>query len=165
MKIKGGKLHIFFSLFTLFSLATVKTLADIPKKTVDIEFEVEVKDTVAVDVAYLDFGNILKNSRQKISALSYLNLKTEYQKDMKMTTSFKNGTIEGEYTKFQLNKKDGSSNPTDLIDVYLYNIKSQTLKTGDKKIPIIGEIREVGDISLGKYEKTVTMDIEINPII
>lgn len=161
---KGGKLYIFFSLFALFSLATVKTLANIPKRTVDIEFEIEVEGTVAVDVAYLDFGNILKNSKQKITALSYLELKTVYPNDMHMTTSFQGGTQEGEYTKYQLVKKGGSTNPGDIIDTYLYNIKSQVLQAGDKKVPIIGEIREVGDVSLGEYEKTVVMNIEINPI-
>lgn len=155
---------LLFSIFLKFLNVEASILknSNIPTTTKEIEFELEVTDSLKVDPVYLDFGNILKNSRDKQTSLAYFNLATTYDQNMLVTTSYQEGTIEGDYTKIQVPKKENGS-AKDILDVYLYNLKSQTLSAGEHKIPIIGEIRSVGDISLGKYEKTVKMNVIINP--
>lgn len=158
------------SLILLFSIilkflnveASVLNNLNIPTTTVDIEFNLEVTDTVKVEPVYLDFGNILKNSNRLNTAQSYFNLSAGFQQDVLISTSYKDGVVDGEYTKITIEKPNAA--PSDRLDVYLYNIKDQILSRGEYKIPIIGEIREVGDIELGKYEKTTRMDVIIQPI-
>lgn len=136
---------------------------NLPITTENIEFELEVLDTVKVEPVFLDFGNILKNSNVLQTKVTYFNLAGAYKQDMLLTTKYSEGTVEGEYTKIQvLKKKSGIA--ADVLDVYLYNINSRILTTGEYKIPIIGEIREVKDIGLGEYEKTIRMDVELQPI-
>ncbi len=146
----------------LFCMNTFIMAQKIPIATAEIEFELEVTDTVKVEPVYLDFGNILKNSNNLNTAQSYFNLSAGVKQDMLISTTYSEGIQEGEYTKIEVQKQGGK--PTDKLDVYLYNIKNNILTSGDYKIPIIGEIREVGDIELGKYEKTIKMDVMITPI-
>lgn len=136
---------------------------DVPTATVNITFNLEVTDTIKVDPVYLDFGNILKNSSELHTAQSYFNLSAGFQQDMLVSTSFNDGVNDGRYTKVEVNKADGIS--SDVLNVYLHNIENKILKSGEYKIPVIGEIREVGDIALGKYEKTIKMNVEIQPIL
>lgn len=143
-------------------IAKVINGVEVPTATEQIEFEIEVQGTINVDPVYLDFGNILKNSNDMVTANGYFNLAGAYTQDMFLSTSFEGGQIEGAYTKFQVSEKDPTS--TDSLDVYLYNIDSRILSSGETKIPVVGEIREVGNIALGKYEKTVKMNVLITPI-
>ncbi|MGL5208440.1 hypothetical protein [Cetobacterium sp.] len=158
-----SKIRIFSIILNfLFCMNTFIIAQAIPTATAEIEFELEVTDTVKVEPVYLDFGNILKNSNTLNTAQSYFNLSTGFKQDMLITTTYNEGVQVGEYTKIDVPKQGGK--PTDKLDVYLYNIKDRVLSSGDYKIPIIGEIREVGDIELGKYEKTIKMDVIITPI-
>lgn len=146
----------------LYGTSLLAMTSDIPTTTVDIKFDLEVTDTVKVEPVYLDFGNILKNSNQKVTAQSYFNLSGGFEQDMLVSTSYNEGQSEGDYTKVEVPKLNGGS--SDKLDVYLYNIKNRILSSGEYKIPVIGEIREVGNIELGKYEKTLKMNVEIQPI-
>lgn len=135
----------------------------VPITGVDIVFEVEVSGGVKVEPVYLDFGNILKNSNKKQTSIAYFNISNTYIEDILVTTSYQDGIIEGDYTKIKVPKK-GESISENNLDVYLYNLKAQKFSAGTHKIPVIGEIREVGNISLGIYEKTIKMDVTIQPI-
>lgn len=158
-----SKIRIFSIILNfLFCMNTFIIAQAIPTATAEIEFELEVTDTVKVEPVYLDFGNILKNSNTLNTAQSYFNLSAGFKQDMLITTTYSEGVQVGEYTKIDVPKQGGKS--TDKLDVYLYNIKDRVLSSGEYKIPIIGEIREVGDIELGKYEKTIKMDVIITPI-
>lgn len=163
---KNRNIILLFSIFLKFLNVEASILknSNIPTTTKEIKFELEVTDSLKVDPVYLDFGNILKNSNDKQTSLAYFNLATTYDQNMLVTTSYQDqdGTVEGDYTKIKVPKKE-NGNSEDVLDVYLYNLKSQTLNAGEHKIPIIGEIRSVGNISLGKYEKTVKMNVIINP--
>ncbi|WP_448820823.1 hypothetical protein [Cetobacterium sp.] len=161
---KNRNIILLFSIFLKFLNIEASLLknSDIPTATVDIRFDLEVTDTVKVEPVYLDFGNILKNSNKLNTAQSYFNLSASFRQDMIVSTSYDTGTLEGEYTKITIAKADGT--PSDKLDVYLHNIKDRILSKGEYKIPIVGEIREVGNVSLGKYEKTIKMNVEIQPI-
>lgn len=147
----------------LYGTSILATTSNIPTTTVDIKFDLEVTDTVKVEPVYLDFGNILKNSDRLNTAQSYFNLSAGFQQDMLITTSYVGGTVEGDYTKIVVPRLNGNS--SDKLDVYLHNIKNRILVSGDYKIPIVGEIRKVDNIELGKYEKTIKMDVEIQPVL
>lgn len=155
-----------FSIFLKFLNVEASILknSNVPITTKDIEFELEVTDSLKVDPVYLDFGNILKNSNKLNTAQSYFCLSGAFKQDMLVTTNYSEGAREGEYTKIQVPKKDSESS-SDILDVYLKNINSSILSTGEYKIPVVGEIRKVGDISLGKYEKTIRMNVEIQPVM
>ena len=161
---KNRNIILLFSIFLKFLDIEASILKNsiVPTTTENIEFELEVTDTLKVDPVYLDFGNILRNSKNKKTSVAYFNLSSSYDQNMLVSTSYLDGSIEGEYTKIKVLKKE---NPDvgDFLDVYLYNLKSQNLNAGSHKIPIMGEIREVGNIALGEYEKTITMEVEINP--
>lgn len=161
---KNRNIILLFSIFLKFLNieASILKNSNVPTTTENIEFELEVTDSLKVDPVYLDFGNILRNSKDKKTSVAYFNLSSTYDQNMLVSTSYLDGNVEGNYTKIKVLKKE---NPgiTDFLDVYLYNLKSQNLSAGAYKIPIIGEIREVGNIALGKYEKTITMEVEINP--
>lgn len=162
---KSRNIILLFSIFLKFlnTEASILKNSNVPTTTVDIEFELEVTDSLKVDPVYLDFGNILKNSKDKQTSVAYFKLATTYNQNMLVTTSYQGGVMEGDYTKIQVPKKENGS-ATDILDVYLYNLRSQSLSAGSYKIPVIGEIRNVGNISLGAYEKTVTMDVIIQPM-
>lgn len=162
---KSRNMILLFSIFLKFLNVEASILknSNVPTTTKEIEFELEVTDSLKVDPVYLDFGNILRNSKDKRTSVAYFNLATTYTHDMLVSTSYQEGNIEGEYTKIEVPKK-GDVNNLNVLDVYLYNLNSQKLSAGLHKIPIIGEIREVGNISLGKYEKTIKMDVMIQPI-
>lgn len=151
-----------FLLINSLLIAKVVNGVEVPTATREIEFELEVQDTINVEPVYLDFGNILKNSKDMVTANSYFKLAGAYAQDMFLSTSFEGGTIEGFYTKFQVFREGNTSG--DSLDVYLYNIDSRILSSGETKIPVVGEIREVSDIALGKYEKTVKMNVIITPV-
>ena len=161
---KNRNIILLFSIFLKFLNieASILKNSNVPTTTENIEFELEVTDSLKVDPVYLDFGNILRNSKDKKTSVAYFNLSSTYDQNMLVNTSYLDGNIEGDYTKVRVSKKE-NADATDFLDVYLYNLKSQNLSAGTYKIPIIGEIREVGNIALGKYEKTVTMEVEINP--
>lgn len=151
-----------FLLINSLLIAKVVNGVEVPTATREIEFELEVQDTISVEPVYLDFGNILKNNKNLVTANSYFILTGAYTQDMLLSTSFENGTIEGSYTKFQIFREGNTAG--DSLDVYLYNIDSRILSSGETKIPVVGEIREVKDITLGKYEKTVKMNVIITPM-
>lgn len=159
---------IFFTMILSFLLINNLVVAkiingvEVPTTTKEIEFELEVIDTVKIEPVHLDFGNILKNSTKLIGTTSYFELSGAYLQDMFISTSFQNGIEDGDYTKFEVFREGMSSG--DFLNVYLYNIKPRILSSGETRIPIVGEIREVGDIALGKYEKIVVMDIIIAPV-
>lgn len=165
---KNGKKIIFFSIVLNFLIIKnylngMTNALNIPIAEKRIEFELEVTDSLKVDPVHLDFGNILKNSRETQTATSYYLLSGTYNEDMFVRTSFKKGEIVQDYTKIKVFKKEnGTAN--DYIDVYLKNLENKILSRGDHKIPVMGEIRSVGDIALGEYEETVIMDVEITPI-
>ena len=153
-----------FSIFLKFLNVEASILKNpnVPTTTKEIEFELEVTDSLKVDPVYLDFGNILKNSKDKQTAVAYFYLSSTYNKNMLVSTSYPEGDREKEYTRIKVPKKE-NPNATDVLDIYLYNLNSQNLSAGSYKIPIIGEIREVKDIGLGKYEKTTKMEVIVQP--
>lgn len=144
--------------------ASILKNSSIPTTTKEIEFELEVTDSLKVEPVYLDFGNILKNTKEKQTSIAYFNLSTTYEQNMLVTTSYPEGDVEGDYTKIKVPKKENPSS-TDVLDVYLYNLSSQNLSAGSYKIPVIGEIREVKNVGLGKYERTIKMDVLIQPVL
>lgn len=162
---KSRNIILLFSIFLKFLNVEASILknSNVPTTTKEIEFELEVTDSLKVDPVYLDFGNILNNTKDKQTSVAYFNLATTYDQNMLITTSYQGGVIEGDYTKIEVPKKINASS-ADVLDVYLYNLKSQNLSAGSYKIPVIGEIRSVGDISLGEYEKTITMDVLVQPV-
>lgn len=161
---KNRNMILLFSIFLKFLNieASILKNSNVPMTTVDINFELEVTDSLKVDPVYLDFGNILKNSSSLNIAQSYFYLSGGFKQDMLVSTSYSDGTKEGEYTKVIVSKLNGTN--LDKLDVYLYNIKDRVLSSGEYRIPVIGEIREVGNVELGKYEKTIKMNVEIQPI-
>lgn len=163
---KSRNIILLFSIFLKFLNVEASILknSNVPTTTKEIEFELEVTDSLKVDPVYLDFGNILKNTKDKQTSVAYFNLATTYDQNMLITTSYQGGVIEGDYTKIEVPKKTNASS-TDVLDVYLYNLKSKNLSAGSYKIPVIGEIRSVGDISLGEYEKTIMMDVLVQPVL
>lgn len=142
--------------------ASLVTGKSIPTTTKLIEFELQVTDSILVDPIYLDFGNIVKNSNDIKTANSFFYLSSSYANEMLVSSEYMGGVKEGEYTKFQVYKKGELSG--DYLDVYLHNIAPRSLSPGENKVPIVGEIRGVGDVALGKYEKTVQMEVIIQPI-
>lgn len=161
---RGRNIVLLFSIFLkgLNVEASVLKNSNVPTTTKEIKFELEVTDSLKVDPVYLDFGNILKNSSDLRIAQSYFDLSGTFKKDMLITTSYSEGDVEGDYTKIQLVKNENGV--MNILEVYLKNLKSKILSSGEYKVPIVGEIRKVGDISLGKYEKTIKMNVEIQPI-
>lgn len=162
---KNRNIVLLFGIFLKFLNieASILKNSNVPTTTVSIDFELEVTDSLKVDPVYLDFGNILKNSDRLNTTQSYFNLSAGFQQDMLISTSYVGGTIEGDYTKIVVPKLNGTT--SDKLDVYLHNIKNRILASGDYKIPVVGEIRKVGNIELGKYEKTIKMDVEIQPVL
>lgn len=151
--------------FIILNFLLISTLnAQYPTTDVELNFEVIVEDSIDVGIegAKLDFGNILKNSKQLQIAKGNIRFKTTYDKKMSITATFRDGQIEGDYTKFELFKDGG--NTGDTLDVYLHNVEKFILLKGEDTLPIIGEIREVGNITLGKYEKTIKVDLNISPV-
>lgn len=162
---RSRNIILLFSIFLKFLNieASILKNPNIPTTRVDINFELEVTDSLKVDPVYLDFGNILKNSNDLHTARSYFNLSGAFKQDMLVSTNYSEGKIEGAYTKIQVPKKEAGL-PTDVLEVYLKNIKSRIFSTGEYRIPIDGEIRQVGNIGLGKYEKTIEMNVEVQPV-
>lgn len=162
--------RVFFSIFLKLFIITinlyaVQTVTGIPTTRKEIEFTLEVLDSVHVEPLWLDFGNILKNSNKLYKAQSYLNIEGKFQGENYITTSFNGGVKEGDYTKLQIELDNSTSSiPNKSLDVYIKNIENQIIKPGDTKIPIIGEVRSVGNIELGKYSRTVRMDVIMTPI-
>ena len=161
---KNRNIVLLFGIFLKFLNieASILKNSNVPTTTVSIDFELEVTDSLKVDPVYLDFGNILKNSNHRITAQSYFNLSKVADQDMLISTSYNEGKLEGDYTKIEVPKLNGGS--SDKLDVYIYNIKDRILSSGEYKIPVVGEIREVGNIELGQYEKTLRMNVVIQPI-
>lgn len=147
----------------LYGTSLLAITSNIPTTTVDIKFDLEVTDTIKVEPVYLDFGNILKNSNTLNTAQTYFNLSGAFQQDMLINTSYSDGVVEGEYTRVEIPRLNGISN--DKLSVYLHNIKNRVLSSGEYRIPIVGEIREVGDIELGRYEKTIKMEVLAIPVL
>lgn len=161
--------RIFFSIFLkLFVITTnlyaIQSMSGIPKTTKEIEFTLEVLDGVNVEPLWLDFGNILKNSNNLYTAQSYLNIEGKFQEESYISTFFDEGVKEENYTKLEVGLEENQNITNDKIDVYIKNVENQIIKQGDTKIPIIGEIRSVGDIKLGRYSKNVRMNVIITPI-
>lgn len=155
----------FFSIILnfLYGTSLLAIASNIPTTTVNVKFDLEITDTIKVEPVYLDFGNILKNSDRLNTALSYFNLSAGFQRDMLISTSYTGGQVEGDFTKIVVPKLNGSA--SDTLDVYLHNIKDRVLTSGEYKIPIVGEIRKVGNVGLGKYEKTIKMEVLVSPIL
>lgn len=139
--------------------------------TKDINFEIEVQSSinVGVDPVELDFGSIPRNSKQKITKTGDLKFKTAFKNDMLVKVDYdKNGDLtpdDAKYAKYQIeyaNKNDEKYD--DKIDIYLQRVKDRTLKQGDIKIPIVGEIREVENVRLGEYKKTINATVFVTPI-
>ena len=142
--------------------ASLVTGKSIPVTTKLIEFELQVTDSILIEPVYLDFGNIVKNSNDTKTANSFFYLSSSYANEMLVSSQYIGGVKEGEYTKYQVYKKGEVGG--DFLDVYLHNIAARSLSPGENKVPIVGEIRGVGDVALGKYEKTVQMEVIIQPI-
>lgn len=162
--------QLFFSIFLKLFIVTINLYAaqtgtKIPITTKEIEFTLEVLDGVKVDPLWLDFGNILKNSTVLYKAQTYLNIEGKFQENTYITTSFAEGTQEGNYTKLKIKAENNNSSAiNNEIDVYIKNIENQIIRPGDTKIPIVGEIRSVGNVDLGKYNKTTRMSIIMTPV-
>lgn len=138
--------------------------AQYPTTRTTLDFEVTVEDSIDVGIegAKLDFGNILKNSKQLQIAKGNIRLKTSADKEMSVTAAFRDGQLDGDYTKFELFKDGGTTG--DALNVHIRNVEKFILLKGEDLIPITGEIREVGNITLGKYEKTIKVDLNISPV-
>lgn len=166
---KSSKKSIFFSVVLNFLILKnylngMTNNLNIPVAEKKIEFELEVTDSLKVDPVHLDFGNILKNTQDIQTATSYYLLSGTYKDSMFVKTSFRNGEKLQDYTKVKITKKENATKE-DFIDVYLKNLENRVLPSGEYKIPVMGEIRNVGNIALGAYEETVIMDVEITPIL
>lgn len=139
--------------------------------TKDIKFEIEVQSSlnVGVDPVELDFGSIQRNSRETIKKEGDLKFKAAFDKDVQVRVEYeKAGDLmqnDPNYAKYQIEyvNKDGEKYD-DKIDVYLQRVKDKTLKQGEVKIPIVGEIREVGNVRLGEYKKTIKADVYVTPV-
>lgn len=138
--------------------------AQYPTTRTTLDFEVTVEDSIDVGIegAKLDFGNILKNSKDLQIAKGNIRLKTSADKKMSVTAAFRDGQVDGDYTKFELFKDGGTTG--DALDVHIRNVEKFILLKGEDLIPITGEIREVRNITLGKYEKTIKVDLNISPV-
>lgn len=158
---RKGVLYIFLILnFLLVNISN----AQYPITTSAINFEVVVEDSIdtGIEGGKLDFGNILKNSNQLQTARGNIRFKTSLDKKMSITATFRDGEEAGEYIKFKLFKDGGNSG--DSLNVYLQKIEKVILLKDEDKIPIMGEIREVGNIPLGRYEKTIKVDLNVSPV-
>lgn len=157
--------HLIFCIIflnSIFSYGAKLVGVQEPVAKEDIIFEVQVTEATSVEAAELNFGNILKNSNQVQTARSSFNLKTSYSEDMLVSTSYRNTQEVGDFSKLIIYQKGMTSG--DSLEIYLSKLKKNRIAKGEIKIPILGEIRSVGDIQLGAYEGTVIMDVEINPV-
>lgn len=161
---------LFFSIFLkLFVVATnlyaIQNVSKVPTTTKEIEFTLEVLESVGVEPLWLDFGNILKNSNFLYKAQSYLNIEGKFKEDMYVSTSFDEGIREGDYTKIQIGLENTTNSSTnEKLDVYIKNMEKQIIKMDETKLPVLGEIRNVGNIELGKYNKTIKMNVVLTPV-
>lgn len=139
--------------------------------TKDINFEIEVQSSlnVGVDPVELDFGSIQRNSKETIRKEGDLKFKTAFKNDVQVKVEYdKNGDStpeDAKYAKYQIEyvNKDGEKYD-DKIDIYLERVKDRTMKQGEVKIPIVGEIREVGNVRLGEYKKTIDATVYVTPV-
>ena len=168
----GVMLLIFFFITTLNSNAAgTHTSTNSLVITKDINFEIEIQSSLAVDVepVLIDFGDIQRNTTNMIRKQGDLNFKAAFDKDVQVRVDYeKEGDLtpnDINYAKYQMNYVNQvNENYTDTIDVYLKRISQEILKQGSVKIPVIGEIREVGNVRLGEYEKTVKADVYVTPL-
>lgn len=168
----GVMLLIFFFITTLNSNAAgTHTSTNSLVITKDINFEIEIQSSLAVDVepVLIDFGDIQRNTTNMIRKQGDLNFKAAFDKDVQVRVDYeKEGDLtpnDINYAKYQMNYVNQvNENYTDTIDVYLKRINQEILKQGSVKIPVIGEIREVGNVRLGEYEKTVKADVYVTPL-
>lgn len=136
----------------------------------EIKFEIEIQDGFLIEGAELDFGNLLRGTNKTVRVKDNINLKTTYERDMIVKIQYEESeSIEEEgYSKFQIFPKESNEveENSDYLDVYIQNVEDMVLKAGEYKIPIIGEIREVGkDIKLGKYERILKANVTISSVI
>lgn len=139
--------------------------------TKDINFEIQVLSSLAVgvDPVELDFGDIQRNSKNLITKEAPLKFKAAFENDVEITVEYDSieDLMAGDlyYAKYQITPVDISDvTENDKIDVYLKRVKAITLQKGDMSIPIIGEIREVGNVKLGEYKKTIEATVYATPI-
>lgn len=139
--------------------------------TKNIDFEIEVLSSLAVGVepVELDFGDIQRNTKDLIKKETPLKFKAAFDRDVQITVEYTttDDLMIGDpnYAKYQITPVDMTNvNENDKIDVYLKRIKDFALQKGNVSIPIVGEIREVGNIKLGEYKKTIEATVYATPV-
>ena len=162
MKIKYKKIIIFLMLYS--STLGNHTIDNSLIITKDINFEVQIQDGVSIEGAYLDFGNLLRGSEEKIERDDFISFKSSFENDVIVNISFNDEDLsysDENFSKF-LMKKEGSEEINEGLEVYIKKIESYTLKKGEVDIPIKGEIRGVPkELELGRYKKTINTNVMI----
>lgn len=168
----GVMLLIFFFITTYISKAIGShTSQNSLVITKDIEFQVEVLSSLAVgvDPVELDFGDIQKNTKDIIVKEAELKFKAAFDQNVQITVDYDTqGDLmpgDPDYAMYQITPTDTSNTTAnDKIDVYIKRVKALELQKGNISVPIIGEIREVGDIKLGEYTKTIEATVYATPV-
>lgn len=147
----------------------------------EIDFNIIIQDTLFVATGgILDFGEILKGSTGVYKAQTNIEIKTgevanmiklsyldgELQKDNSQKIKITKTLDEKEVNSIYLEDNDYELELEE-IDVYLKKLEEMYIikenEEGEKeiRIPIYGEIREVGNVKLGKYEGNMRIQIEL----
>lgn len=165
-------LFMFFFIITLNSNAVgTHTSANSLVITNDINFQIEVLSSLAVgvDPVELDFGDIQRNSKNTITKEADLKFQASFNEDVQIKIDYDKTddlmSTDPVYAKYQITHIDNNpENQNDKIDVYLKRVDAVVLRKGEMIIPITGEIREVGNIKLGEYKKTIEATVYATPL-
>lgn len=167
----GVMLLIFF--FIIITNIKANLLTD-PTNTLiitkDIEFEVEVLSSISVGVepVLLDFGDIQRNTNNLLQKEADLKFKSAFTQDVEVRVEYDPTTDllknDPNYAKYEIDYVNQNGETyNDKIEVYLKRIDNTLLKKGTVIIPVLGEIREVGNVRLGAYAKDIDATVYVTP--
>lgn len=164
--------YIFFLIFLInilnikiFSIQNLENNLVIEK---NIDFLIEIQDGLFVEGTQLDFGDIVRGTKNIIKKENFLKVNGFFNQDMEISIDFLEDEMEeqGNYVKFKIFPESVEEiEDKDFIEVYIEKIEKFELKVGEKNIPIKGEIRDVGgNVMLGRYSRTLKVSLEIKSI-
>lgn len=177
MKIKNCKSVVFYSIFLSMMYLTTEIVYSYDRKINvierPIEFKLVVEDSLLVGTADdLDFGDIIKGSTDIRRAETKIDVRAGTDVNY-VTAEYVSGQLQTDKTqKIQISykeenktdknirvekKKEAINEGTDKIDVFFipFDTKYQLVKDNKEnkgEIPVVAEIRGIGDAKLGKYE-------------
>ena len=165
-------LFMFFFIITLKSNAVGNhTSTNSLVITKNIDFQIEVLSSLAVGVEpdERDFGDIQRNSKNIITKEADLKFQASFNEDVQIKVEYDKTDdlmpTDTVYAKYQITPVENNpENQNDKIDVYLKRVNAEILRKGEMVIPITGDIREVGDVKLGEYKKTIGATVYATPI-